>query len=132
MKRFLLIILSLALCLPVLTGCTPKQVKKLNEVDIKRISVTTLPESYDYEYSFTGDDARAIVDYFSDLNMIPRLFGINKGGMAWVISIEYEDGSEATVYLYCDIIRVNGGMEYLINRDKAAIFEDLLENLNQK
>ena len=130
MKRFLLIFLSLALCLPVLTGCTPRQVKNLNEGEIKRISVSSLPECY--EYSFTDDDARAIADYFSDLNMIPRLFGLNKGGMSWVILIEYEDGSETTVNLFGNIIRVKGGMEYLINRDEAAIFEDLLENLNQK
>ena len=35
MKRILIMILTLALCLPVFSGCTPKQFKNLNESDIK-------------------------------------------------------------------------------------------------
>ena len=58
MKRILLMILTLAVCLPILSGCSQQN---LDENSIKRISVTSLPKGY--EYSFKGDDAQAIIDY---------------------------------------------------------------------
>ncbi|MBQ1196822.1 MAG: hypothetical protein IIX44_11315 [Clostridia bacterium] len=132
MKRILISILILSLCILTLSVCTPKKLKDLNENEIKSVSVTTLPEFYGYEYSFTGDDARAVVDYLSDLNLIPRLFGLGEGGLTWVISIEYENGTDTTVYLFDDEIRIDGGAWYLMKTEDAQFFEQLLENLNQK
>ena len=131
MKRILLMILTLAICLPVLSGCTPKQFKNLNESDIKSVSVSTLPEFYGYEYSFSGDEARAVVDYLSGLKLTPILISIPKGGMTWVIEIEYEDESETTVYLFGDEIWINAKEKYLIQSEENGVFEALIGNLNQ-
>ena len=132
MKRILLIILTLAVCLTVLSGCTPKQFKNLNESDIKSVSVSTLPEFYGYEYSFTGDEARAVVDYLSGLKLTPILISIPKGGMTWVIEIKYEDERETTVYLFGDEIWINAKEKYLMQSEENGVFEALLEALNSK
>ncbi len=131
MKRIILIILTLALCLPVLTGCTPKQFKNLNENEIKSVTVTTHPEFYGYEYSFTDDDARAIVDYLSGLNLTPHPISVPKGGMTWVIEIKYESGSETTVYLFGDEIWINANTKYVMQPEERGVFEALIGNLNQ-
>ena len=124
-------ILTLAICLPILSGCTPKQFKNLNESDIKSVSVSTLPEFYGYEYSFSGDEARAVVDYLSGLKLTPLLISMPKGGMTWVIEIEYEDESETTVYLFGDEIWINAKEKYLIQSEENGVFEALIGNLNQ-
>ena len=124
-------ILTLTVCLPILSGCTPKQFKNLNESDIKSVSVSTLPEFYGYEYSFSGDEARAVVDYLSGLKLTPILISIPKGGMTWVIEIEYEDESETTVYLFGDEIWINAKEKYLMQSEENGVFEALISNLNQ-
>ena len=131
MKRILLMIFTLAVCLPVLSGCTPKQFKNLNESDIKSVSVSTYPEFYGYEYSFSGDEARAVVDYLSGLKLTPLLISIPKGGMTWVIEIKYEDESETTVYLFGDEIWINAKEKYLLQPEENGVFEALISNLNQ-
>ena len=125
-------ILALAICLPILSGCTPKQFKNLNESDIKSVSVSTLPEFYGYEYSFSGEEARAVVDYLSGLNLTPLLISVGKGGMTWVIEIKYEDESETTVYLFGDEIWINAKEKYLMQPEENGVFEALLEALNSK
>lgn len=125
-------ILTLAICLPILSGCTPKQFKNLNESDIKSVSVSTLPEFYGYEYSFSGDEARAVVDYLSGLKLTPLLISMPKGGMTWVIEIKYEDESETTVYLFGDEIWINAKEKYLMQSEENGVFEALLEALNSK
>ncbi len=132
MKRILLIILTITLCLTVLSGCTPKQFKNLNESAISSVSVTTSPEFYGYEYSFTDEEARAVVEYLSGLNLTPLLISINKGGMTWVIEIKYEDKSETTVYLFGDEIWINAKEKYLLQPEENGVFEALISNLNQK
>ena len=132
MKRILIMILALALCLPVFSGCAPKQFKNLNESDIKSVSVSTLPEFYGYEYSFSGEEARAVVDYLSGLNLTPLLISVGKGGMTWVIEIKYEDESETTVYLFGDEIWINAKEKYLMQSEENGVFEALLEALKQK
>ena len=131
MKRILLMILTLAICLPILSGCTPKQFKNLNESDIKSVSVSTLPEFYGYEYSFSGDEARAVVDYLSGLNLTPHPISVPKGGMTGVIEIKYEDESETTVYLFGDEIWINAKEKYLMQSEENGVFEALIRNLNQ-
>ena len=132
MKRILTMILTIAICLPILSGCTPKQFKNLNESEIKSVSVTTLPEFYGYEYSFTGEEARAVVDYLSGLKLTPLLISVGKGGMTWVIEIKYEDESETTVYLFGDEIWINAKEKYLLQSEENGVFEALLEALNSK
>ena len=126
MKRILLIILALAVCLPVLSGCSQQN---LDENSIKRISVTSLPKGY--EYSFKGDDAQAIIDYLESLHLTP-FSGINSAnGMAWVISIEDKNGKITTVYHSCNkYIMAEGGSLYEMIFEEADRFGSLLYELD--
>ena len=126
MKRILLIILTLALCLPVLSGCG---LPNLDENSIKRISVTPLPKGY--EYSFKGDDAQAIVDYLENLHLTP-FSGINsEDGMTWVISIEDKNGKITTVYHSCNkYIMAEDGSLYEMIFEEANRFGSLLHELD--
>ena len=126
MKRILLIILTLALCLPVLSGCS---LPNLDENSIKRIAVTSLPKGY--EYSFKGDDAQAIVDYLESLHLTP-FSGINsEDGMTWVISIEDKNGKITTVYHSCNkYIMAEDGSLYEMIFEEANRFGSLLYELD--
>ena len=126
MKRILLIILTLAVCLPILSGCG---LPNLDENNIKSISVTSSPEGY--EYSFKGEDAQAIVDYLESLHLTP-FSGINSEyGMAWVISIEHENGKITTVYHSCNkYIMTEGGLRYEMIFEEADRFSSLLYELD--
>ena len=126
MKRILIMILALAVCLPVLSGCS---LPNLDENSIKRISVTSLHEGY--EYSFKGDAAQAIVDYLEHLHLTP-FSGINsEDGMAWVISIEDKNGKITTVYHSCNkYIMAEDGSLYEMIFEEANRFSSLLYELD--
>ena len=126
MKRILLMILTLAVCLTVLSGCG---LPDLDENSIKSISVTSSPEAY--EYSFKGADAQAIVDYLESLHLTP-FSGINsEDGMAWVISIEHENGEITTVCHSCNkYIMAEGGLRYEMIFEEANRFSSLLYELD--
>lgn len=126
MKRILIMILSLAVCLPILSGCG---LPKLDENSIKSISVTSSPEGY--EYSFKGADAQAIVDYLESLHLTP-FSGINsEDGMTWVISIEDKNGKITTVYHSCNkYIMAEGGLRYEMIFEEANRFSTLLYELD--
>jgi hypothetical protein len=119
-------ILALAICLPVLSGCG---LPNLDENDIKSISVTSSPEGY--EYSFKGDDAQAIVDYLENLHLTP-FSGINsEDGMTWVISIEDKNGKITTVYHSCNkYIMAEDGSLYEMIFEEANRFSSLLYELD--
>ena len=117
MKRILIMILTLAVCLPVLSGCS---LPELDENSIKSISVTSSPEGY--EYSFKGADAQAIVDYLESLHLTP-FSGINsEDGMTWVISIEDKNGKITTVYHSCN--------KYIMAED-GSLYEMIFEEANR-
>ena len=126
MKRFSLIFITVILCLPILSGCG---LPNLDENSIKRISVTSSPEGY--EYSFKGEDAQAIVDYLESLHLTP-FSGINSAnGMAWVISIEHENGKITTVYHSCNkYIMAEGGLRYEMIFEEANRLSSLLYELD--
>ena len=126
MKRILLMILTLTVCLPVLSGCS---LPNLDENSIKSISVTSSPEGY--EYSFKGADAQAIVDYLESLHLTP-FSGINsEDGMAWVISIEDKNGKITTVYHSCNkYIMAEDGSLYEMIFEEANRFGSLLHELD--
>ena len=126
MKRILLIILTIAICLPILSGCS---LPNLDENSIKRISVTSSPEGY--EYSFKGADAQAIVDYLESLHLTP-FSGINsEDGMTWVISIEDKNGKITTVYHSCNkYIMAEDGSLYEMIFEEANRFSSLLYELD--
>lgn len=126
MKRILIMILALAICLPILSGCS---LQNLDENSIKRISVTSLPKGY--EYSFKGDDAQAIVDYLESLHLT-SFSGINsEDGMTWVISIEDKNGKITTVYHSCNkYIMAEDGSLYEMIFEEANRFGSLLYELD--
>ena len=126
MKRILIMILALAICLPILSGCG---LPNLDENSIKSISVTSLPEGY--EYSFKGADAQAIVDYLESLHLTP-FSGINsEDGMTWVISIEDKNGKITTVYHSCNkYIMAEGGLRYEMIFEEANRLSSLLYELD--
>ena len=126
MKRILLMILTIAVCLPILSGCG---LPNLDENNIKSISVTSSPEGY--EYSFKGEDAQAIVDYLESLHLTP-FSGINSAnGMAWVISIEHKNEKVTTVYHSCNkYIMTEDGSLYEMIFEEADRFGSLLYELD--
>ena len=131
-KKIAVFVLAL-LCVVALVGCSPAHAEEstlLKEGTVKRVSVTSLPEGYDYSY--TREDAQAIVDYFTELDLISD-FEENPGeddGMVWVISLEYEDGSTETVYHCGKFIRRDGGSWYKITYEQASAFNNRLYELN--
>lgn len=131
MKRILLTFLTVIFCATVLSGCTPKEFKSLNENEIKSVTVTTLPEFYGYECRLTGDAAREVVDYLSSLDLSPVLFEVGKGGMAWVISIEYENGNTAVINFFDKKVSINSA-RYRMQNEEAILFVDWLESLTIK
>ncbi len=137
MKKICCAFLALLLCFGVF-GCKQNNddsqmngSKLLKECNVESVSVSSIPENY--EYSFGGDDAKAIVDYIEKLNLITD-FKENPneyGGMTWVISIEYENGDHTTVYHFGNMfIRTENGSWYKMKSEEAQRFEYLLNDLS--
>ena len=116
MKRILAITLTLVILLAALTGCMASQDDNDSEIlkdspnsnttqnslirekTINNITVTSLPSGY--EYSLTGDDVNAIVDYFSNLHLIS----------------DFEENPDEYASL---IVRVGGYSDYFVNLSPA-------------
>ncbi len=110
----------------------PESAPLLKSRGAKSVSVTSLPEGYDYYYE--GNDAKLIEDYLFNLNLISD-FEENPDeyfGMTWVISLEYENGEERTVYLFGEFIRLTGEPWYKISYEEFNRFDALLIELNSK
>ena len=130
MKKFIALILILA-CTLAFVSCSRAAAKGgalLKEGTVKRITVTSLPEQYNY--SFRGNAAQRIIDYVSGLDLIAD-FSENpdeyKGG-AWVISLEYENGDVLTIYHRDNMfIRVENGPWYKMTYEEASAFDALLK-----
>lgn len=142
MKQMIAIVL-VCICVLGIVGCNqqPQQVQEgqqpqqvqggqlLAEGYVINIDISSLPEGYNY--SFSGTDAKAIIDYLSTLNLESN-FEENPdvlGGMTWVISLKYENGDALTVYHFGLFIRVNDGSWYKMTLDEAIRFDTLLEEL---
>lgn len=135
MKKLLIITLAF-LCVLSMVGCSQQhqQVKGnqlLAEGNIVKIDVSSLPERYNY--SFSGEDAKAIVDYLSDLNLDSK-FEENPNeytGMTWVISLKYENGDVLKVYHFGNMfISSENGSWYKMTYDEASRFDMLLDELS--
>ncbi len=95
---------------------------------VRHISVSSLPEGYDYSY--TGKYAQAILDYLSGLDLTEGSTGA-PDGMTWDIVLEYEDGSTVTLYHSGNsVITVSGGSQYKMTYEQASAFDSLLDELN--
>lgn len=103
----------------------------LKDVEVSSISISSLPEGQ--EYSFSGDDAKAIVDYLSSLTLFSD-FEENPdeyGGMTWTITIEYDRGYPTTIYHFGNMfIKTEDGTWYKMVADEANRFDGLLNRLN--
>ena len=101
--------------------------------NVINIDISSLPEGYNY--SFSGEDAKAILDYLLSLNLESN-FKENPdeySGMTWVISLKYEDGNTSTVYHFGNMfIRVKGGSWYKMTYEEANRFNTLLDELDQR
>jgi hypothetical protein len=133
MKKVAVFVLAM-LCVVALVGCSPAYTEGnilLKEGTVKRISVSTLPKGSDYSY--TGEDAQAIVDYLSDLDLLSEFEESPEGlfSITWVIDLEYDDGSTETLYHFAYMfIRKSGDSWYKMKYEQARAFDDLLNELN--
>lgn len=135
MKKIIAIVL-VSICLLGSVGCSqqPQQAQGnqlLAEGNVINIDVSSLPEGYNY--SFSGEDAKAIIDYLSTLNLESN-FEENPNeydGMTWVISLKYENGDTVIVYHFGHMfIRSEKGSWYKMTYEEANRFNTLLDELN--
>ena len=130
MKKIAVFVLAL-LCVLALVGCSPAYAEEstlLKEGTVKRVSVSSLPEGYDYSY--TGRKAQAILDYLAGLDLVEDATPPPPGGV-WVITLEYEDGSTVKLYHSAnESITISGGSQYKMTYEQASAFDSLLAELN--
>lgn len=103
----------------------------LVEGNVVKIDVSSLPEGYNY--SFSGEDAQAIIDYLSTLNLESE-FEENPNeytGMTWVIALEYENGDTFKIYHFGKFIRSQNGSWYKMSFEEASRFDALLAELDK-
>ena len=71
----------------------------IDKAKVTVVKVSSLPEGYDY--SFTDENAQAVVDYLSNISLSTNLSVEDPGqlnGMTWVIKLNYENGDTVTLY----------------------------------
>ena len=135
MRKIFVLISVIVVTLFCLAGCyeapqfaSPKIAP--DEGNIINVEVSSLPERYNY--SFSGENAKAIRNYLSNLNL-ERDFEENPneyGGLTWVISLEYDDGKVLQIYHFGNMfIRAEGGPWYKMTHEEAQRFEELLDEL---
>ena len=131
MKKIAVFVLAL-LCVVALVGCSPAHTEEsvlLKEGTVKHISVSSLPEGYNYSY--TGENAQAIVDYLVGLDLVEDSAPPPPGGV-WNIILEYEDGSTVKLYHSAnEYIGISGGSQYKMTYEQASAFDSLLWELNE-
>ena len=104
----------------------PGDDKLLRAETVKSITVTSLPGNS--EYYFTDDDAAAIVEYISELNLSTGFTENPDGyvGLLWEISIEYENGDTQMIYHSGNMfIRTETGPWYKMLYEEASLFDAL-------
>ena len=133
MKR-LVMVAFVFICLFTIVGCSQKTkgAQLLKKGNVVNISVSSLPE--EYNYIFNSEDSKKIIDYISDLNLEskfeedPNVYT----GMTWVISIKYDDNETLTLYHFGNMfIRSENGSWFKMNYDEASRLDTLLNELNK-
>ncbi len=129
MKKIAVFVLAL-LCVVALVGCSKKGEILLKEGAVKSVSVNfDLPG---YPYFFVGEDAKAIVNCLSGLELTPDSGKTPREltGGGWVIDIEYEDGQVVTLTHLERYIHARADDSwYKIEKDQANAFDHLLSEL---
>lgn len=105
----------------------------LNDNTISEISVTSLPEKYNYSFK-DPKSIEVIEDYLINLHLSSN-FNENPNdyvGMTWVIDIKCTDGSEYEIYHFGNMfISSNNSSWYKMKHDEAIQFDRLLEKLEE-
>ena len=135
MKKIIALVAILILLVSIV-GCNQQsqQVQGnqlLVEGNVVKIDVSSLPEGYNYYFS--GEDAKAIIDYLSTLNLESE-FEENPNeytGMTWVIALEYENGDTFKIYHFGEFIRSQNGSWYKMSFEEASRFDALLDELDK-
>lgn len=136
MKKFIAVVL-VCICVFGVIGCNqqPQQVQGnllLVEGNVVKIDISSLPEGCNY--SFSGEDAKAIIDYLSALSLESE-FEENPNeytGMTWVIALEYESGDTLKIYHFGNMfIRSQNGSWYKMSIEEASRFDALLNELGK-
>lgn len=96
-----------------------------------KVHVTSLPEQYDY--TFAGASAEAIGKYLQDLRLTSG-FSENPDqyvGMAWIITLEYGDGTQITLSHFANMFirRTDSPIWYKMNYEDASYFGRLINEL---
>jgi hypothetical protein len=84
------------------------------------------------EYTFTGDSAKKIIDYLSDLSLISDFEEDpeKSNGAAWFITLVYEDGREICIYHIGNKFIRNGESDwYKMYYRQAEKFDKLMDEL---
>lgn len=133
MKKLVAIVLVLIVFIIGYNIMFSKGAELLEEGNVASVTVSSLPEKY--EYHFVGDDAKAVVDYLSNLNL-NKCFTENAGmgnGMIWNVILEYENGNTTTIYHSGNMfIKTEKSTWYRMLYKEASQFETLLEKLDKK
>ena len=106
----------------------------LPEGKVISVTTSTAPESSRI-YCFTGDDAKAIEDYFRGLTLINDYEDSTLvGGMAWIITLQYENGDEEEIWFNGTYVwnRASGGWYLIDYGERRYYLEDLFDELNNK
>ena len=135
MKKLSAIILAF-ICVLGMAGCSQQlqQTKGkqllLEEGNVVKIEVSSFPGKE--SYSFSGEKAKAIIDYLADLNLESDFEekADKYMGRTWVISLEYDTGDKLNLYhLGNKFIRSEKGSWYKMTYDEASRFDTLLYEL---
>lgn len=147
MKRICILAWILAMTVAICSGCGEKtedapslppektedaRLLLPKEDGIGKVSISSLPAGY--RYTFSEEDADAIVDYLLGLHLLSDFQEDPDGytGMTWEISIEYESGETATVYHFGNMfIRTEHGPWYKMQYEEASRLDALLSELNK-
>ncbi len=134
MKRLAVLVFTLTLVFA-LVGCVGVTSGKglLKEGTVKSVSVSSLPEGY--SYSFSGEEAMAVVGYIQDLNLIAK-FEENPNdydGLTWVITFKYDNGKVLKLYHFGNMfIGTEDGKWYKMKTEEANCFGELLNELKSR
>lgn len=92
MKKYVSLILVFVLLFSI-CGCTQK-IKLIDDAPVKWVYVSNPMK--EFEHMFTGDDAKAIVDYLLNVNLIEdKEADTDVEGSAYKIIVQYENGETA-------------------------------------
>ena len=104
----------------------------IDKAKVTVVKVSSLPEGYDY--SFTDENAQAVVDYLSNISLSTNLSVEDPGqlnGMTWVIKLNYENGDTVTLYDLGKFIHGTDRKWYEMTYEESQELSNLIWKLGQ-